>query len=306
MSILNQKTLKEPIIFQGITLHKGKVANVRILPSSPNSGIVFKRTDLKKKNLINAIFQNVSDANLCTTITNEFGISVSTIEHLMAALYGKGVDNALIEIDQDEVPIKDGSSKYFVDAINKSGLHISDTPIKIIKILNKVEFKDGKKIISIEPSKTTLEIDFEIKFNNPLISTQRNKINVYESDLEDIYNSRTFCLFEDVEKLKKMNFAKGGSLENAIVVKGKKVLNEGGLRNEKEFVNHKILDCMGDLYLSGFKIIGKITCSQGGHKLTNEILRKVFSNNQNFSIFELKEKNIPHWFVNKTALKSIA
>jgi UDP-3-O-[3-hydroxymyristoyl] N-acetylglucosamine deacetylase len=224
----------------------------------------------------------------------------------MAALYGKGVDNALIEIDQDEVPIKDGSSKYFVDEINKSGLHISDTPIKIIKILNKVELKDGKKIISIEPSKTTLEIDFEIKFNNPLISTQRNKINVYESDLEDIYNSRTFCLFEDVEKLKKMNFAKGGSLENAIVVKGKKVLNEGGLRNEKEFVNHKILDCMGDLYLSGFKIIGKITCSQGGHKLTNEILRKVFSNNQNFSIFELKEKNIPHWFVNKTALKSIA
>ena len=306
MSILNQKTLKEPIIFQGITLHKGKVANVRILPSSPNSGIVFKRIDLKNKNLINATFQNVSDANLCTTITNEFGISVSTIEHLMAALYGKGVDNALIEIDQDEVPIKDGSSKYFVDAINKSGLHISDTPIKIIKILNKVELKDGKKIISIEPSKTTLEIDFEIKFNNPRINIQRNKINVYESDLEDIYNSRTFCLFEDVEKLKKMNFAKGGSLENAIVVKGKKVLNEGGLRNEKEFVNHKILDCMGDLYLSGFKIIGKITCSQGGHKLTNEILRKVFSNNQNFSIFELKEKNIPHWFVNKTALKSIA
>ena len=125
MSILNQKTLKEPIIFQGTTLHKGKVANVRILPSSPNSGIVFKRTDLKKKNLINAIFQNVSDANLCTTITNEFGISVSTIEHLMAALYGKSVDNALIEIDQDEVPIKDGSSKYFVDAINRSGLYIS-------------------------------------------------------------------------------------------------------------------------------------------------------------------------------------
>ena len=306
MSILNQKTLKEPIIFQGITLHKGKVANVKILPSSPNSGIVFKRIDLKNKNLINATFQNVSDANLCTTITNEFGISVSTIEHLMAALYGKGVDNALIEIDQDEVPIKDGSSKYFVDAINKSGLHISDTPIKIIKILNKVEFKDGKKIISIEPSKTTLEIDFEIKFNNPRINIQRNKINVYESDLEDIYNSRTFCLFEDVEKLKKMNFAKGGSLENAIVVKGKKVLNEGGLRNKKEFVNHKILDCMGDLYLSGFKIVGKIKCSQGGHKLTNEILRKVFSNNQNFSIFELKEKNVPHWFVNKTALKSIA
>ena len=306
MSILNQKTLTAPIEFEGITLHKGKHAKMRVLPSSPNSGIVFKRTDLKKNNTINATYQNVSDANLCTTITNEHGVSVSTIEHLMAALYGMNVDNATIEIDQDELPIKDGSSKYFVEEIKKVGLKVSDTPIKIIKIQNKVNYQDGKKTISIEPSKTTFEIDFEIKFNNLRIGTQRNKINVFESDLEDIYNSRTFCLYEDVEKLKKMNFAKGGSLENAVVVKDKEVLNKNGLRNEKEFVNHKILDCMGDLYLSGYKIIGKITCSQGGHKLTNEMLRKVFSNNENFSIFELKEKNIPHSFINKTALKSIA
>ena len=224
----------------------------------------------------------------------------------MAALYGMNVDNATIEIDQDELPIKDGSSKCFVEEIKKTGLKISDTPIKIIKIQNKINYQDGKKTISIEPSKTTLEIDFEIKFNNSRIGTQRNKINVFETDLEDIYNSRTFCLFEDVEKLKEMNFAKGGSLENAVVVKGNEVLNKSGLRNDKEFVNHKILDCMGDLYLSGYKIIGKITCSQGGHKITNEMLRKVFSKNENFSIFELKEKNIPHSFINKTALKSIA
>ena len=306
MSILNQKTLIAPIEFEGITLHKGKHARMRVLPSSPNSGIVFKRTDLKKNNTINATFQNVSDANLCTTITNEHGVSVSTIEHLMAALYGMNVDNATIEIDQDELPIKDGSSKYFVEEIKKTGLKVSDTPIKIIKIQKTVNYQDGKKTISIEPSKTTFEIDFEIKFNNLRIGTQRNKINVFESDLEDIYNSRTFCLYEDVEKLKKMNFAKGGSLENAVVVKDKEVLNKNGLRNEKEFVNHKILDCMGDLYLSGYKMIGKITCSQGGHKLTNEMLKKVFSNNENFSIFELKEKNIPHSFINKTALKSIA
>ena len=306
MSILNQKTLKQPIIFDGITLHKGKHAKVRILPSSPNSGVVFKRVDLKNNNFISANFQNVSNANLCTTITNEFGVSVSTIEHLMAAMYGKGVDNAIIEIDQDEVPIKDGSAKYFIDEIEKVGLNISSTPIKIIKILNKVEFKDGEKTISIEPSKTSLEIDFEIKFKNQKIGTQRNCVNMYESDLKNIYNSRTFCLYEDVEKLKKMNLAQGGSLDNAIVVKGNKVMNEGGLRNEKEFVNHKILDCMGDLFLSGAKIIGKIVCSQGGHKLTNQMLRKVFNNNQNFSIFELKEKNIPHSFINKTALKSIA
>ncbi len=306
MSILHQKTLKQPINFEGITLHKGKHAKVKILPSSPNSGVVFKRVDLKNNNFISANFQNVSNANLCTTITNEFGVSVSTIEHLMAALYGKGVDNAIIEIDQDEVPIKDGSAKYFIEEIEKVGLNISSTPIKIIKILNKVEFKDGEKTISIEPSKTSLEIDFEIKFKNQKIGTQRNSVNMYESDLNNIYNSRTFCLYEDVEKLKKMNLAQGGSLENAIVVKGNKVMNEGGLRNEKEFVNHKILDCMGDLFLSGAKIIGKIVCSQGGHKLTNQMLRKVFNNNQNFSIFELKEKNIPHSFINKTALKSIA
>ena len=306
MSILNQKTLKQPINFEGITLHKGKHAKVKILPSSPNSGVVFKRVDLKNNNFISANFQNVSNANLCTTITNEFGVSVSTIEHLMAALYGKGVDNAIIEIDQDEVPIKDGSAKYFIEEIEKVGLNISSTPIKIIKILNKVEFKDGEKTISIEPSKTSLEIDFEIKFKNQKIGTQRNSVNMYESDLNNIYNSRTFCLYEDVEKLKKMNLAQGGSLDNAIVVKGNKVMNEGGLRNEKEFVNHKILDCMGDLFLSGAKIIGKIVCSQGGHKLTNQMLRKVFNNNQNFSIFELKEKNIPHSFINKTALKSIA
>ena len=306
MSILNQKTLKQPINFEGITLHKGKHAKVKILPSSPNSGVVFKRIDLKNNNFISANFQNVSNANLCTTITNEFGVSVSTIEHLMAAMYGKGVDNAIIEIDQDEVPIKDGSAKYFIEEIEKVGLNISSTPIKIIKILNKVEFKDGEKTISIEPSKTSLEIDFEIKFKNQKIGTQRNCVNMYESDLKNIYNSRTFCLYEDVEKLKKMNLAQGGSLDNAIVVKGNKIMNEGGLRNEKEFVNHKILDCMGDLFLSGAKIIGKIVCSQGGHKLTNQMLRKVFNNNQNFSIFELKEKNIPHSFINKTALKSIA
>ena len=258
MSILNQKTLKEPINLEGVTLHKGKHSKVRILPSSPNTGIVFKRVDLKSNNFISANFRNVSNANLCTTITNEFGFSVSTIEHLMAAMYGKGVDNAIIEIDQDEVPIKDGSAKYFIEEIEKVGLNVSSTPIKIIKILNKVEFKDGEKTISIEPSKTSLEIDFEIKFKNQKIGTQRNCVNIYESDLNNIYNSRTFCLYEDVEKLKKMNLAQGGSLENAIVVKGNKIMNEGGLRNEKEFVNHKILDCMGDLFCQGQKLLEKL------------------------------------------------
>ncbi len=306
MAILNQKTIKNPVQFEGITLHKGKQAKMRILPAEANSGIIFKRVDLKKDNLIVANFFNVSDATLCTTLTNEFGVSISTVEHLMAALYGMGVDNALVEIDQEEVPILDGSSKKFVEAINRVGLKNSNTPIKIIKILNKIEIKNNEKYISIEPTKTSLEIDFEIKFNNRLIGNQRNSINVYENDLTDIYNSRTFCLFEDVEKLKKMNLAKGGSLDNAIVVKDNCILNDEKLRNSKEFVNHKILDCMGDLFLSGYKIVGKVICSQGGHRLTNELLRKVFIDNSNFSIFELKEKIVPNSFINKKNLKSIA
>ena len=183
-------------------MHKRKIAKSKILPAKPNSGIVFKRTDIKGDNLIEANFLNVSDATLCTTLTNKSGVSVSTVEHLIAALYGKGVDNALIEIDNDEVPIIDGSSKFFVEKIDNVGLENSDK-IKIIKILKKIVLKDGKKTISMEPTKTSLEIDFEIKFNNPIIKNQRNIINVYETDLTDIFNSRTFCLYEDVEKLKK-------------------------------------------------------------------------------------------------------
>jgi UDP-3-O-[3-hydroxymyristoyl] N-acetylglucosamine deacetylase len=306
MSVLNQKTLKKIITLNGIGLHSGIIANLKIIPAEPNTGIIFKRIDLKKNNIVIPQVFNVSNATLCTTISNEEGVSVSTIEHLMAALYGVGIDNALIEIDTQEVPILDGSAKPFVEAIIESGMEISNAAIKIIKINNKIEFKDREKFISIEPNKISLDIDFELKYENELIGNQRNQINVYESDLTEIYNSRTFCLFEDVAKLKEMGLAKGGSLDNAVVVKENKVINSGGLRNEKEFVNHKILDCMGDLYLTGYKVIGKIVCSQGGHKLTNQLLRKVFENNENFSLIEIKEKNLPHAFFNKSYLKSIA
>ena len=306
MSALNQKTIKKDITLKGVGLHSGLGVNLTIKSAAPNDGIVFKRTDLKENNIIIPNLFNVSSAVFCTTISNENGVSVSTVEHLMGALYGLGIDNALIEIDNQEVPILDGSAKLFVEAINKAGIVNSNAPIKIIKIEKKIEFKDGKKSITIEPSKISLDIDFELRYENDLIGIQRNSINVFESDLTDIYNSRTFCLFEDIEKLKKMGLAKGGNLDNAVVVKDNKVLNKKGLRNEKEFVNHKILDCMGDLYLAGYKIIGKIICYQGGHKLTNQLLRKVFANNENFSLIEIKEKNLPHTFINKSHLRSIA
>ena len=176
----------------------------------------------------------------------------------------------------------------------------------IIKIEKKVKFNDGKRFISIEPSKLSLDVDFELKYENAVIGTQRNKINIYEEDLTNIFNSRTFCLFEDIEMIKKNGLAKGGSLDNAIVVKGDEILNKSGLRNSKEFVNHKILDCIGDLYTCGYRMVASVTCSQGGHYLTNKLLRKVFENKENFSIIEIQERNLPHTIINRSLLRSIA
>ena len=306
MSYLTQKTIKRNISFGGIALHSGLNVNVSIKPAEPDFGIVFKRIDLKSNNIIYPNFNNVTNTSLNTTIENEFGAKVSTIEHLMGALFGLGVDNALIEIDNEEVPILDGSAKVFIEKIIASGLEISNSPIKVIKINKEITYSEGERFISIKPSTLSLDIDFELKYKNQVIGNQRNSVKVYEDDLKDIYNSRTYCLFEDIEMIKKNGLAKGGSLENAIVVKDKEILNPEGLRNQKEFVNHKILDCIGDLYTTGYRIVASIKCSQGGHYLTNKLLRKIFENNKNFSILEIKEKNLPHTLLNKSFLKSIA
>jgi UDP-3-O-[3-hydroxymyristoyl] N-acetylglucosamine deacetylase len=306
MSYLTQKTIKSKVIFSGIALHSGLKVNICIKPAEPNFGIVFKRTDYKDNNLIYPNFMNVTNTMLNTTIENEFGVKVSTIEHLMGALFGLGIDNALIEIDNEEVPILDGSAKEFIEKIINCGLEVSEAPIKVIKINKEVKFSDGNRFITIEPSTLSLDIDFELKYENQIIGNQRNKVKVFEDDLTNVFNSRTFCLFEDVELIRKKGLGKGGSLDNAIVVNDNKVLNQEGLRNDKEFVNHKILDCIGDLFTSGYRIIAKIKCSQGGHYLTNQLLRKVFENKENFSILEIKEKNLPHTLINRKLLKSIA
>ena len=306
MSLLNQKTINDPVKFTGIGLHNGQTVNISINPSEPNTGIIFKRVDLKNNNLIFPSFANVTNTSLNTTISNDFGVRVSTIEHLMGALFGLGIDNALIEIDNEEVPILDGSAKEFIEKLIISGLKQSEVPIKIIKIKKKILFNEGERSISIEPSKLSLDINFQLKYDNPVIGNQKNKVNVYEDDLNDIFNSRTFCLYEDIEKIKKNGLAKGGSLDNAVVVKGSEILNKEKLRNSKEFVNHKILDCIGDLYTSGYRIVASINCSQGGHYLTNQLLKKVFQNKENFSIIEIQERNLPHTIINKSLLRSIA
>jgi len=306
MSILNQKTINKKISLSGVGLHTGKLVELNLLPSAPNTGIVFKRTDLKEKNIVIPTFDNVVDATLCTTLSNEYDVKVSTVEHLMGALYGLGIDNLLVEVNSQELPILDGSAKVFIEQILSTGIKSSSTPIKLIKIEKKISYEEGSKSISLNKSKVASEIDFEIKFKNEIIGTQRNKINAFNDDLKNIFEARTFCLFEDVEKLKAAGLAQGGSLDNAIVVGEKEILNKDGLRNSKEFVNHKILDCMGDLYLSGYRIVGSLVTSEGGHRLTNKILRKLFSDKSNFTVIEIKEKTLPYQILDRSYLKSIA
>ena len=274
MSSIYQKTLSKEVSFRGIGLHSGKNSSIKIIPAKENSGIVFKRVDLIKNNIIKANYSNVSSARLCTTLENNFGIKVSTVEHLLAALYISDIDNVIIEVDSEEVPIMDGSAKNFLEVLNAVKLETQNKKRKFLKISEKIELLDGKRKISIEPN-DNLEVDFQLDYENSLIGNQRNIVNLGKDNLNDISISRTFCLYEDIEKIKKNGLAKGGSLDNAVVVENDKILNKGGLRNKKEFVNHKILDLVGDFLLSGYRIIGKVKCYQGGHELTNMFLRKL-------------------------------
>ena len=204
-----QHTLNEPVHFEGIGLHTGKIAKVKVVPGKNDQGIIFKRTDISEKNLILAKYQNVSSAKLCTTLENEYGIKVSTVEHLLAALYISDIDNATIEIDNEEVPIMDGSAKDFLEAFERTGIRKLTKKRKYYKILNKLKFKDGEKKISLEPNDTSsFEVSFQLNYNNKIIGKQKNSINFQSDDLENIAHSRTFCLFEDIEKIKKLGLAK--------------------------------------------------------------------------------------------------
>ena len=291
MSALKQKTIKQAIFLKGVGLHNGILATLCLKPAEVNSGIKFKRTDIdSKKNIIEANYKNVHSPILCTKIQNSHGVSVSTIEHLMAAFYGEGIDNVLVEVNASEIPIMDGSAFDFVEAIRSVGTEEQKDQRKFIKVLKKVEIKEGLKRISIEPLKKDLIIDFEIVYKNPLIRTRRKEFKLSSGDLTSIYNSRTFCLYEDIDQIQKQGLGKGGSLENAIVVKENKILNDDGLRHRHEFVEHKILDCLGDLMLSGHRIFGYIQTSQGGHQLTNTLLKKFFANQENWKFESFEEK----------------
>ena len=280
MSILTQKTITKEVSFQGIGIHSGIKANLKILPASPNTGIVFKRTDLHANNLIYPNYYNVVDTTLCTTISNEYNIKVSTIEHLMGALYCLGIDNATIELDGPEVPIMDGSSRPFVFLIQSAGISEQNHPKKFIKITKDIEVKQNDKWAKIEPF-DGFKVAFTIDFDHPSFpkETQTSTIDFSTiSYLSQVSRARTFGFAKDIENLRKNNLALGGSVNNAIVIDDYKIINEDGLRYKDEFVKHKILDAIGDLYLLGHSLIGSFSAFKSGHHLNNLLLRELVNN----------------------------
>ncbi len=292
MSKIYQQTITQPVSFEGVGLHSGIKSKVTILPGGADQGIIFKRTDLKEDNIIKANYKNVSSTKLCTILENEKGVKVSTVEHLLAALYIAEIDNAVIEINNIEVPIMDGSAKDFLAILDSTELKELNSKRRYLKIISKVEMIDNGRKISIEPLNDSLEVDFQLNYKNKIIGNQKNKINMAYDNLDKMSEARTFCLYEDIEKIKKQGLAKGGSLENAIVVDQDKILNKGGLRNSKEFVNHKILDLVGDFLLSGKRILGKVSCFQGGHQLSNMFLKTLFKSKASHKVVQIDEINL--------------
>ena len=278
----NQNTLSKITEFVGIGLHSGEKVKIILTPAAVDTGVRFQIND----SLIPATWKNAIVSQLCTRIKLK-DVAISTIEHLMAAISGLGITNLLIKINSNEVPILDGSSKEFVDQIKSVGIKDQKKPQKVLKILKKVEYRDKEKFINISPSgKNFLKINYTIDYGDQFIKKQSLKYIHNEENFLKIYMSRTFCLHNDLERIFSMGLAKGGSLDNAIVVSGKKILNQGGLRYSDEFVRHKILDCVGDLYLAGYQIWGNLVTYQGGHELNLRLLREILSNKKNYKILD--------------------
>ena len=291
MEFAVQTTLKSSIILVGAGLHSGRPARLCVMPAPADFGIEFRRVDITDKdNRIPARFDMVNDTQLCTRLSNNFGVEVATVEHLMAALAGCGVHNAIIEIDGPEVPIMDGSSERFVKEILSVGVVELGAPVKVLRILKAVSVSDGDAFAELSPS-DDFEIDFEIAFEDIAIGEQHHSLNMKNgSFVRELSNCRTFCMFSDVEYMKSIGLARGGSLANAIVIDDGNVLNPEGYRREDECVRHKMLDALGDLALAGVPVIGRYHGVRAGHRMTNLLLHAVFAAPDSFEIVEVNEQ----------------
>ena len=277
MISISQKTVNSKISCSGIGLHSGEHASITLIPAPCNTGIIFRRTDIGGENgVIKANYKNVIGTNLGTTLTNEFGAKVSTIEHLMAAIWGCGIDNLYIDIDGPEVPIMDGSSEPFVFLIECAGIETQEEQRRVIEIMKKVRVEEKDKFIEVEPSRE-FSIDLHIDFNHKEIQQQKfDYHSTFTSFKNDICRARTFGFKHEIDQMHKMGLAKGGSLDNAILVDENGIVNKGGLRYGDEFVRHKTLDFIGDIYLAGHYILGHFSASKAGHGINNKLLHELF------------------------------
>ncbi len=286
-----QKTLKSAIGCTGIALHSGRKTTLNLKPAEANAGIRIRRTDLVNgASEIVVDWSKVVDTQLATTVGNDYGTTVSTIEHLMSALAGCEIDNLVIEVDGPEIPIMDGSAAPFVFLIECAGVVELDAPRKAIKILKPVTVGDGERSLTILPS-DEFSLSFEIDFDNAAIDRQQYAFENLDSDFKaDIARARTFGFEKEVDALRSAGLALGGSLDNAVVVGEDRILNEEGLRYADEFVRHKILDCIGDLYLAGGPIIGEVRASRSGHELNNALLRAVFDDDTAWTLVDAEPR----------------
>ena len=287
-----QNTINSPISFNGVGIHSGKAVNMTLFPAKDDFGIVFKRTDLDINNYIKVVPENIDFSKYCSKLKNEHGVYISTVEHLLATLHSFDINNVLIEINSPELPAMDGSAYEFTRKLLEVGLKNQKKSKKVLKILKKVSIKDGVRSIKVLPS-THLSFSIKIKFSNNLIGKDEY---VYthntQNFIEDICYARTFCLSKDIVKLRASGFGLGGNLNNAIVVEDNKILNDTGLRCKNEFVKHKILDCIGDFFISGLPLLGSVHANQPGHELNNSLIKKIFQNKDNYEVMELNPYNM--------------
>ncbi len=279
--MIKQKTFKSSISCTGVALHSGNKVSMTLMPGKPDSGIVFKRTDIPGGGAsIPATWDNVVETTLCTTLGNKDGVTIATVEHLMAALGGSGIDNAVIEVNGPEVPVMDGSAAPFVFLVECAGTVEQDKPRRYIKVLKAISLEDGASIVSLTPAED-FSVDFDIDFESAAISRQSISIGmVGETFKNEVSRARTFGFLHEVEALRAAGLAKGGSLDNAVVVSGDKVINEDGLRYVDEFVRHKVLDAVGDLYLAGGGLLGHFHGVCSGHAANNKLLKALFADDE--------------------------
>ena len=284
-----QRTVAEEVSCTGIGLHTGKKVKLTVKPAPPNSGIRFERIDISPDCSVKASFDNVIKTNMATTIGFN-GYSVSTIEHLMAAFFGMGIDNALVEIDGEEVPIMDGSSAPFVFLLKNTGVAIQNSHKRFLLVKRSVKVEDGNRSVRIYPS-DELKITYKIDFDHPLIKDQAYEVSFSQSTfIQEISRARTFGFLKDVQTLRNNGLAKGGSLDNAIVMDEFRVLNEDGLRHKNEFVRHKILDFIGDLAILGHIVIGHFVAERSGHSLNQKLLKKFMAQDKYWEAVRFRNK----------------